>query len=217
MTMLIVLALILCVIFFFYGFFLLLMRPGFRKRGAGMVVAAPVIVALLGLLGASIDAKNDGWPSMSVKAKAEAMGITDPVAWSNQLEANEAAKALAEATQAEADAAKAEAEQAAKELAAAAKAEADAAKAAAEKVAGFHCLSAWDGSHPEVIALLEKVLRDPDSFEHDETRIAPVDENGKHLLAMTYRARNGFGGMNKSTAMAEIDTKTCVATLMTVE
>ena len=74
---------------------------------------------------------------------------------------------------------------------------------------GFHCLSPWDGSSAELIAQVKAQLRDPDSFEAIETKIAPRDENGMHAVAMTYRARNGFGGMNVETAMGTIVNETC--------
>lgn len=70
------------------------------------------------------------------------------------------------------------------------------AKAAEERKSGFHCLSSWDGSHRGVVDTLKESLRDPDSFQHVETRITPTDSKGNHTLLMKYRARNGFGGMN---------------------
>lgn len=78
---------------------------------------------------------------------------------------------------------------------------------------GFHCLSPWDGSHSGVKDYVENRLRDPDSFEYVETRITPA-RNGKHTLFMTYRARNGFGGMNVENVVAEIDNSTCGATIL---
>jgi hypothetical protein len=79
---------------------------------------------------------------------------------------------------------------------------------------GFHCLSAWDGSHRELARAVKDMLRDPDSFAHAETRIAPANSAGTHRLIMTYRARNGFGGMNVARAIADVDTNTCEATLI---
>lgn len=35
-------------------------------------------------------------------------------------------------------------------------------------------------------------MRDPDSFEHIETRITPVTEGGTHQLVMKYRAKMGL-------------------------
>ena len=74
---------------------------------------------------------------------------------------------------------------------------------------GFHCLSSWDGSHREVVRRVEQRLRDPDSFEHIETRITPVNAEGFHLLFMTFRAQNGFGGMNVGEASATIKQSDC--------
>ena len=94
---------------------------------------------------------------------------------------------------------------------------AEATKAADKKRKGFHCLGGWDGSHPGLVAQIESQLRDPDSFEHTETRIAPVNENGTHVLTMRYRARNGFGGMSIGTVMASVDNATCKATIFAAE
>ena len=61
---------------------------------------------------------------------------------------------------------------------------------------GFHCLSAtWDGSHRDLVAQLKRNLNDPDSFEHVETRVTPVNPNGEHTLIMEFRARNAFGAL----------------------
>ncbi len=86
------------------------------------------------------------------------------------------------------------------------------AEAQAEKDKGFHCLSAWDGSNLSTKTQVKARMRNPDSFEHIETKIAPVS-NGKHLLRMTYRAQNGFGGMNVATAAASVDAMSCDAVL----
>ena len=53
-------------------------------------------------------------------------------------------------------------------------------------------------------------LRNPDSFEHIETVILPIDVNRRHLVAMKYRAENGFGGMNVEEAVGIIDNGTLV-------
>ena len=68
---------------------------------------------------------------------------------------------------------------------------------------GFHCLSAWDGNHDGLEALVRAELVDPASMETYDTRIAPVDElNGKHTLIMDFGSRNSFGGMVRNTAVA---------------
>lgn len=113
------------------------------------------------------------------------------------------ARRAAERDAAEAAEQQAEAEAAMKtELA---KNEADAEK----RRTGFHCLSSWDGSHRELVRALKTTLRDPDSFEHIETRITPVNDEGFHALMMNYRARNGFGGMNIGRLAASVKSSDC--------
>lgn len=87
---------------------------------------------------------------------------------------------------------------------------------AEDRQKGFHCLSAWDGSHREVVRRVERRLRDPDSFEHIETKITP-NQNGKHRLIMEYRARNGFGGMTVGTAVATIANSDCSVSSVNIE
>lgn len=82
---------------------------------------------------------------------------------------------------------------------------------------GFHCLSSWDGSHPVVKKYVEENMRDPDSFEHIETRITPVTEGGMHQLVMKYRAKNGLGGMTVSSAIATVYNASCKATITSIE
>ena len=91
---------------------------------------------------------------------------------------------------------------------------AEASRKAAKQRAGFHCLSGWDGSHRAVKRGVKNALRDPGSFEHVETRITAADSSGVHTLFMTYRARNGFGGMNVSTAKARVRNAGCGATII---
>ena len=63
-----------------------------------------------------------------------------------------------------------------------------------ERRKGFHCLSGWSGAHRSVVDMVESRLNDPGSFDHEETRVAPV-EDGRHQFFMRYRARNGFGAL----------------------
>ena len=82
------------------------------------------------------------------------------------------------------------------------------AKKAEEKRKGFHCLSAWDGSNRSLVRTAKNSMKDPKSFEHVETRIAPV-VNGQHIITMTYRGRNGFGGMVVENTSAYVSNATC--------
>ena len=86
-------------------------------------------------------------------------------------------------------------------------------KNAERRQKGFHCLSNWDGAHGLVKNKIERTLREPDSFEHVETKITPIDAYGNHTLHMTYRAKNGFGGVNVETAIATIKNSNCAATI----
>lgn len=100
-------------------------------------------------------------------------------------------------------------------------AQAEAAKKQAEeneenKRKGFHCLSPWDGSEPDVVEAVKRTLRDPGSFEHVKTTITPVNAKGFHYLIMIYRARNGFGGMNIGRVIAHV-TPGCSVRIVSME
>lgn len=82
---------------------------------------------------------------------------------------------------------------------------------------GFHCLSGWDGSHSGFVEEVKARLRDPDSFEHIETRVTPVAPNGKHRIVMTFRSRNGFGGVVPGRAIGSFRSLGCSAVVEGVE
>ena len=63
--------------------------------------------------------------------------------------------------------------------------------------------SPWDGSHPALSRLVEKNMRNPDSYEHIETRFR--DEGNSLFVIMKYRGQNGFGGMSVETISARVD------------
>jgi len=103
-----------------------------------------------------------------------------------------------------------------------AKAEAEERRQAAQAKAeerrnGFHCLSAWDGSHRALKSNTEQRMRNPDSFEHIETRITPVSSDGTHKVIMRFHAENGFGGMTIGMAVATVDNSSCSASEIVVE
>lgn len=74
---------------------------------------------------------------------------------------------------------------------------------------GHHCLSGFSQEHWQIVRYVKDRLREPDSFEHIETAIAPVDKDGQHRLRMRYRARNGFGGMNVETDFFDVANADC--------
>ena len=84
-----------------------------------------------------------------------------------------------------------------------------AAKTAEDKRKGFHCLSVLNGAHSRLERHLEKSLKDPDSYDHIETRITPVNATGSHTLFMKYRAKNGFGALDFGSITALINNETC--------
>lgn len=87
--------------------------------------------------------------------------------------------------------------------------EAEAKQAEQNREQGYHCLSGWDGSLPGLKEAVKAQLRDPDSFEHIETIIAPKGSDDRHEVMMKYRARNGFGGMTVEYAKASASNFDC--------
>jgi hypothetical protein len=73
----------------------------------------------------------------------------------------------------------------------------------------FHCLSSWDGSLRELVSEVKENLREPDSFEHIDTRVTKVDADGNQEIIMRYRARNGFGGMSVSAVRGSFRNSDC--------
>lgn len=71
--------------------------------------------------------------------------------------------------------------------------------------AGF---SIWDGSHIEFTNYLKEQLRDPDSYEHIETRYGKKGSDSVRIQT-TFRAKNGFGGFNimRAEGIAHVDGK----------
>ena len=63
--------------------------------------------------------------------------------------------------------------------------------------------SPWDGSHPKLSNIIEKGCRNPDSYEHIETRFR--DEGNYIFVVTNYRAENGFGGMSLGKVTAKVD------------
>ena len=86
----------------------------------------------------------------------------------------------------------------------------DAAKTEDQKY-GKTCMSLWDGSHPGFVRAVKKRLTDPDSFDHDETKTWPVTPEGRNKIVMTFRSRNGFGGMVSNVAAGSFDNAACDA------
>lgn len=69
---------------------------------------------------------------------------------------------------------------------------------------GMHCLSGADGSLRVFKDAVKSSLRDPASFDLIDTTITPLNAAKTHTVSMTYRARNGFGGLNVETDRARV-------------
>jgi hypothetical protein len=52
----------------------------------------------------------------------------------------------------------------------------------------------------EGVNRLQEAMRDPDSFALDRVTMTPPNKKGKSNVCFVYRARNGFGGMNRGEA-----------------
>ena len=88
----------------------------------------------------------------------------------------------------------------------------------ADRIKGFHCLSAWDGNHDGLEALVRDQLKDPGSMETHQTKITPVQPGtGQHTIIMDFGARNSFGGVVRNQAIGWVDPDTCEATLISIE
>lgn len=185
------------------------------------VIGVSFVVFIAAALGGGIYqnsiASQAGFESYTTYREALDAGITDPDVWAAEgaaILAEQEARRVQQAAEAEAERAR-EAEEAA-----AVEAERHAREQQEredERRRGFHCLSAWDGSHRDFRHAVRDRMREPDSFEHIETRVAPVDEDGMHTIIMQYRARNGFGGMNVGTALGQYRNSDCSFTILSIE
>jgi len=61
--------------------------------------------------------------------------------------------------------------------------------------------SAWDGSVSQAKSLLQDILRDPDSVQYIKWFPVRQYESGNYFVAVTFRAKNGFGGYNRTSIL----------------
>lgn len=87
------------------------------------------------------------------------------------------------------------------------------ARVAREKQSGEYCLPA--GHSNAFTAAVKQKIREPDSLEPISTTIEPSVE-GEHRIRMTYRARNGFGGVSLGVAEGFVSEDCDVATVISV-
>jgi hypothetical protein len=75
--------------------------------------------------------------------------------------------------------------------------------------------SPWDGSHPRLSRMIKENCRNPDSYEHIETRF--IDKGNYLFIVTKYRAQNGFGGMSIGKVSANVDFKGNVIKIISQE
>lgn len=170
------------------GLYMLAFKTGRRKRGLQIFAAAFISGLICIILSANEQAKADGWTNSDEQQAASKQGITSPEVWQKM----QAEAELAQQAQ-------------------------DAAETEARRKKGFNCLSPLDGHQIALILAVKQQLRDPASFEPIETKVGPMDTTGKHAITMSYRAQNGFGGMNVATAVAIMTNEGCAIELLGVE
>jgi len=59
-----------------------------------------------------------------------------------------------------------------------------------------------NGKIPELVLRYKNNLKDPDSFEHINTKYIGIGDKGNKAYKMTYRAKNSFGGYVTETTIA---------------
>ncbi|ABA81236.1 hypothetical protein GQF56_16115 [Rhodobacter sphaeroides] len=178
-----------------------------RRRRGGNVALIGIFAAVVALIAAAAlfkverDARAAGFESWSDRRAAAAAGITDPQAWKQNRADAESATVFEDPERIAAEREQAEAAEAERQ-----KAEA---KEAAERRFAPHCLNPQDGSHPEFVSAVKARLRNPDSFEHLETRVLEVDEEGRNTVVMGFWMRDRFGEKKMETAFGSFSNKTC--------
>lgn len=71
------------------------------------------------------------------------------------------------------------------------------------------CLDRYDGSMPPLVQNVKQSLREPESFQLIQTVAKPVGDDGVQHVWMSFRARNGFGGVNVSAATGAVYHPSC--------
>ena len=94
-------------------------------------------------------------------------------------------------------------EQLEKQVAAQRAAQAAATAAASRKQAIEAQFSGWDGSHRRVEAAVKQFMKNPDSYQHVQTKY--IDTGSKIIVTTTIRGTNSFGAVVPSTFVAEVD------------
>lgn len=77
--------------------------------------------------------------------------------------------------------------------------------------------SSWDGSNIPLVKLVKKNMNDPKSFEHIETVYKAGEVGTGITVEMTYRGKNGFGGLVKGKVTGYADYESDTIMIMSAE
>lgn len=86
-------------------------------------------------------------------------------------------------------------------------------RSATSKADGSYCSGVWDGSNSSLVQEVQAELRDPNSFEHENSWFSPPDDRGLVKVKMIFRSKNGFGGYEKGEAIGWVEQEGCKAVL----
>lgn len=71
------------------------------------------------------------------------------------------------------------------------------------------------GSIHNFAGQVQRMLRNPPSFEHVETVVGPI-EGDRFKATMTYRATNGYGAVDTGVAVGEVRVGDCAARVISI-
>ena len=65
--------------------------------------------------------------------------------------------------------------------------------------------SAWDGSHYKTVRYVKKIMKNPKSFEHVQTKYNDFSGQGYRVIHMTYRGTNSFNAIVTNTISVKVN------------
>lgn len=87
------------------------------------------------------------------------------------------------------------------------------ARTASTKADGSYCSGVWDGSNASLVDEVKQELRDPSSFEHQDSWFSAPDDRGLVKVKMIFRSKNAFGGFETGEAIGWVEQQRCKAVL----
>ena len=78
-----------------------------------------------------------------------------------------------------------------------------------EKKGGFLCYSSYNQRVYSLIKHVKKSMRDADSFELVESTVYKTEKDGTRFVDMSYKGKNGFGGISLEKVRGKFKNETC--------